>query len=51
MSLDQIPKQNGTKIFLMNFDSKAPVKTGYFGKTPGFPVFLKRLLYEKPLLR
>gem|GEM_PF-4929517 len=51
MALDQIPKQDGVKVFLVGLDPQVPAKTGCLGETAGLPVFLEGLLNEEPLLR
>ena len=51
VALDQVPKQDGLKIFLVGLDPQVAVEAGHLGKAAGLPVFLEGLLDEEPLLR
>ena len=51
MTLDQVPEQDGMKVFLVDLDPQVPVEADDFRESPGFPELLECLLDGKSPLR
>jgi hypothetical protein len=51
MPFNQVPKQDGVKVFLVRLDPKVSAEAGDFGEAASLPVFLEGLLDEEPPLR
>ena len=41
VALDQVAKQDGVEVLLMNLDSQGAAEPGYFGEAARFPVLVE----------